>query len=398
MDRNSNKKEAAENPNRARTFYYVNIILLCALTLISLFFALVVFFRLRTRGTDGVRKMYTEKQIRNIREAAAEKEKKDLLLRIQTSLESGQSTTRMLREIFDDSIVVVEDGRYYFYPMVDGVKKNPLAAASLVRDGDMIRYEGKTPAVEIRRGVLLTDENGKVDWDRLAGSGITEVTIRAGTVTEAGFLPDSQFTRNCSSAAERELRFRMSIDLQEPAGADVLEDAADAVREMIERYGGSADAINEESGAPEESAGTTDPSVILRILPAERLSEEMAPGAAGNGPEKSEGRESLTDTGAGDGSRSEKKWTASLKSLCGRIEDAGGAPVIGAGLYTFAARIDLESLTRYDRWLTDHEEAASFPYRFSFWEYSAEGNAEGVPASSILYVYLHIPDPEVLEK
>ena len=29
MDRNSNKKEAAENPNRARTFYYVNIILLC---------------------------------------------------------------------------------------------------------------------------------------------------------------------------------------------------------------------------------------------------------------------------------------------------------------------------------------------------------------------------------
>lgn len=396
MDRNSKKKEAAKNPNRARTFYYVNILFLCTITLISLFFALVVYFRLRTRGTDGVRKMYTDKQILGIREAAAEKERRDLLLRIQTSLESGRSTTRMLREIFDDSIVVVKDGRYFFYPMVPGVEKNPLAAASLVRDGDLIRYEGEAPAVAITRGVLLSDENGKVDWDRLAGSGITEVTVSAGTVTEAGFIPDSQLARNCKNAADRELRLRLSVDLREPAGEDVLADAAEAVRQVYGEYGisgGENPGERVASGENEDRTGAADPSVILRILSAEGHPEAAASDKETPGSDGKDIKEEAAGTEAGEESRQKRAWTASLQGLCSRIEESGGIPVIGGGLYTFAARIDLEGLAQYDRWLTDHEETASFPYRFSFWEYSAEGNTEGVPAASVLYVHLDAPVP-----
>ena len=116
MSQLNKNQESADNPNRRHSLYLVNIIFMCCLTIVSLVFALVVFFRLRTHGTDGVRQLYTKGQIESIRENAASNARNDLLLEIQSSLESGRSTTQMLREIFDDSIVVVNGGRYYFYP------------------------------------------------------------------------------------------------------------------------------------------------------------------------------------------------------------------------------------------------------------------------------------------
>lgn len=392
MQKNAGKKGAAENPNRARTLYYINILFLCALALVSLLFAMIVYFRLRTRGTDGVRKLYTQKQIEGIREEAAKKEKRELLLQIQTSLESGRGTTRMLREIFTDSIVVENDGQYYFYPLAEGVERNPLAPASLVRREDDILYEGASPAVGLTPGILLSDENGKIDWDRLAGSRAAEATIRAGTVTEKGFVPDIQFERNCRKAAEQGMPVRMCIEVKSPARDGALEgavkvlrrcagsygirrDAADAPREKAPAAGTGEEAEDGTAGpgaGPEDgSGGALEPTVLLRLTAADLLPDE-----------------------GGDG----EAWTACVQRLCRLLEKEGLEPVLGAGPYAFAARLDMKDLGSHARWLVDHGDAADFPYRFSYWEYSAQGRVEGVPASSVLYVRLCITDDiEVLE-
>ncbi len=101
---NKNDKEHRSHPH---TLYLVNIIFLCCLTIASLLFALITFFGVSGRGMAGMRKFYTARQIDSIREEAEEKERRSILLQIQSSLESGRSTTQMLREIFYESKTIV---------------------------------------------------------------------------------------------------------------------------------------------------------------------------------------------------------------------------------------------------------------------------------------------------
>ena len=404
MSQFDNKKERAVNPNRRRSLYLANTIFLCCLTLVSLLFALIVYFRLRTRGTDGIRQLYTEGQIRSIEENAAANARNDLLLEIQSSLESGRSTTQMLREIFDDSIVVVSGGRYYFYPLEEDVEKNPLLPGMVYWSEGMILYSGDTQNVRFSRGILLSDDNGKIDWNRLADSEVEEMTITAGILTEDRFTPDQQFERNCRKAVEKGKRISLCLEVTGPAGKEPVSEAVEAIQNMTDLFGirelpeeeekgegsdesgkasGDASQNASETGAdngattemavPEDAADiqipaaedAIDPTVVLRIHTAEEFSD--------------------------DGS-DRKAWTSALKYLCNRLKSADLRPVIGAGLYTCAAQIDLSQLAQYDRWLIDHEETASFPYSFSFWEYSVEGDMEGVPGKSVLYVRVSTPD------
>lgn len=391
MSQMNKNQESAENPNRKHSLYLANIIFLSSLTIVSLLFALIVFFRLRTYGTDGIRQLYTKRQIELLEENAAENARNDLLLEIQSSLASGRSTTQMLREIFDDSIVVVSGGKYYFYPLADQVEKNSFTPGTLSQNDGMVAYSGDMPSVQISRGILLSDNNGRIDWDRLADSGIEETTVTAGILQGNRFVPDQQFQRNCEKAVAKGKRISFCLEVAEPAGKEAVVEAFNAVREMTDLYGVRKLPSGEAGNGPDRSAITTpageagagsteevpeealvkegaiDPTLVLRIRTQEELSDD--------GEDKAE-------------------WTKSIKALCRMTQEYGLSPVIGAGLYTSAAQIDLASLPEYDRWLIDHEETPSSPYSFSFWEYNGEGDMEGVPGKSILYARVTIPGGE----
>ena len=394
MSQTNQKKDTKGNPNRIRTIYLANIIFLCCLTLISLAFALFVFFRLRMRGSDGYRSLYTEGQIRSIEEKAAAQERESLLLEIQSSLESGRSATQMLREIFEDSIVVVNGDRYYFYPGIDGIDKNPLAPGTLVTDGDQVIYAGVKPAAYLSRGALVSDDNGKIDWERLGDSGIEEIVLSAGDLEGDRFIPDQQFERNCRKAVEKGKRISLCLEVSEPPADTAVDEAMTVIGKAVELYGLRDLPQKEEStqkeentadqgdmssdGAEDSGAGQTsepsqgeagsaeaaiDPTILFRLRAVENLSDDGSDKTA---------------------------WTDSLKLLGGEAQAGGLHPVIGTDLHTCAAQIDLSGLSEYERWVIDHEETLSFPYSFDFWEYSAEGNMEGVPGKSILYVRVEV--------
>ena len=402
MSRMNNQRDPSDNPNRKHSMYLFNIIFLSCLTIASLMFALFVFFRLRTRGTDGIRQFYTKGQISKIEETDAVNARNDLLLEIQSSLESGRTTTQMLREIFSDSIVVVSGGRYYFYPLAEDVERNSLDAGELIAAEERVSYGGESHSVQVSHGVLLSDNNGKVDWGRLADSGIEEVTVCAGILDERRFVPDQNFERNCRYAVEKGKRISLSLEVHGPAGRESVEEAMAAIRAVTDLYGfrdlpekdkdqeeisaeeDPEDRGSEQSGSPAEDGGDSagdsdgeenepvsgregaiDPVLVLRIRTVEELSDD------------GEDRE---------------EWTDCVKELCRASDDAGIRPVIGAGLFTSAAQIDMEELADQERWLIDHEETASYPYSFSFWEYSAEGSMEGVPGKAILYARIEVSD------
>ena len=94
----------------------------------------------------------------------------------------------------------------------------------------------------------------------------------------------------------------------------------------------------------------------------------------------------------------QKAWTETVRTLCEQISGENIETVIGAGIYTFAAQIDLKKVDSFDRWLIDHEDTASFPYRFSYWEYSREGHLAGVPGDSFLYARITMPEQILIEE
>ena len=63
MDRKNVKKDEKMNSNKVRIIMLWNIIFLSCLTIAALLFAMFVFFRLRVRGTDGIRKFYSDEEI-----------------------------------------------------------------------------------------------------------------------------------------------------------------------------------------------------------------------------------------------------------------------------------------------------------------------------------------------
>lgn len=396
MNQINNKQEAAENPNRKRTLYLFNIIFLCILTILSLVFAMIVFFRLRTRGTDGIRQLYSQKQIEKIEETSAANARNELLLEIQSSLESGRSTTQMLREIFDESLVVVSGGKYYFYPLEEDVEKNTIESGTLhVSEGTVV-YTGDDSSIRLSHGILLSDNNGKIDWNRLADSAVEECVVNVGFFKDNRFVRDGQFERNCRLAVEKGKHISLCLEMLQAPDEDAVAQGLEAVKEMTDLYGlrpipegllpadsgeakeqssagvdaGDA-AATQESSEDEEtgdsSEGAIDPTLLLRIRTEEDLS---------------------------DGNPDKEEWTDSLKNLCQSTEKQDMLPVIGASLLTSAVQIDLSAVSSYDRWLIDHEDSASCPYSFSFWEYSTEGSAEGVPGKAIMYVRLTSTESE----
>ena len=388
MDRKNNKKDETSNPNRVRTAYLWNIIFLSALTIMSLVFALFVFFRLRTRGTDGLRKMYSDAQIRKIREDAAERERQVMLAKMQNALESGKGTTLMLREAFTNQIIVVSEGKYYFYPVDENVEKTPVPSGMIsCEDGKTVEYSGTYPEMTFLYGALISDDNGRIDWGRLAASDISEVTIRAGTLKSKKFSADGQFERNCRKARENNIPAMICVEVEDPSGQDVIAETADRIEKMASENGladvagsasgdsGTADsaasdssaknAAEEKPGASPAAAGgepaapeESKPTVVLRIRNVEKLAEN----------EKDRG-----------------KWTETVSSLCGELEARGFRVMVGGSIQTFAAQIDISEIAGYDRWLVDHEMSVSFPYSISCWEYTRDGRLGGVPGESLLY-------------
>lgn len=373
MSRKKNENKKPGSLSRHRTVYLLNIIFMSCLTLASLLFAMVIFFRVRTRGTDGLRRLYTDSQISAIKEEAAGEGKKQIKDEIRSSMESGDSTTGMLRKIFDDRIVVVSGGRYAFYPVADNVEESPIEPGALAHHGsETAEYEGDSAGVELQKGALLSDDNGKIDWDRLSESGIPEVVIRGGRIRTRGFVEDHEAERNLREAIKRKIPFMLCLEMEDTAGSTTLFDAADDMVSLLERSawgeeggaGSTREALQGEGTYNEALRTDTNPvRILIRIQSREDLSID------------SSGR---------------KLWDDSVGSLCGELEHKGLQPVVGGSVYTFAALIDPASLARYERWLIDHEEYMYFPYYVTFWEYSRDGHLEGVPGKSLLYTRIRI--------
>lgn len=152
MKTNASGRKDNGNPNRDRTLYLINVIILCLMTLAALCACFFIFLRYRkaSRDLSAVKKqiaaiegkdktLYTadelESRVAGAKVQVASQTRSEILMQIQSSLESGNSTAAILRGIFPDDIVVVSGGRYYFYPVLSGLAANGFRSSDFKTDG-----------------------------------------------------------------------------------------------------------------------------------------------------------------------------------------------------------------------------------------------------------------------
>lgn len=348
--------DTTSNPNVRRSLYYANIIFLCFLTIISQVFAMFVFFRPWVGKKNNRKRLYSESQIEEIMETSARKERGELLSQMQSYLESGDSAVTAMRKVYQDRFIAVLGEKYFFFPVSEKVEKNQFAADAFLKEKDEIIYKADAPAAYITKGAYISDDNGRIDWDRLERGGLHEVMISAGSVNAEKFVADEQADRNCRKAVQKGIRAGLSIEMDEPASEEVLAEAAAFAEDLYQKYGSLAGTGTQNAGIDTDIAG---PGVLVRVTTRE-------------------------DTDL-DG-RGKDQWTQAVSLLCEKIKDKGKEPLLGMSLFSCGAQVDMESLKDYKRWIIDPAESPVFPYSFLFWEYEGDGHVHGVPGVCPLYV------------
>ncbi len=325
MDAKKVKKDKALNPNKVRTIYLWNIIFLSLLVIVSLLFALLVYFRLRTKGTDGIRTLYSDQQIRMIKSEAANREHQIMLAKMRSSLESGEGTTLMIREMFSDQMVVLSEGKYYFYPISDDVEKNRIPSGLLTcEDGRKVEYRGTYPSMTLVHGALISDDNGRIDWDRLLQNNIDELTIRAGRLEAKKFTEDLQFERNCSEALKKDMPFMMSLEVDSPADEDVVSKTAEKIYDMVSQSG-LMEKSAKNNGAESDTAESKEESGtgVSEEKSGAGKSEEKS--GTGVSEEKSDAGEPKEESGAGEPKTGSVKGEPQGESPVGETKEGSGA-------------------------------------------------------------------------
>ena len=338
------------NSNHKRTFYFLNILFMCAITAASLAMAAVCFVRLeRLRAEKTVEgTVYTDAQIEKIRYSSGMTAKNNLLLQIQSSFESGNSTISMLRDLFPDDLVVMWEGRYYFYPVNKNLEKNVFGETDfdLGEDGFM-EYLGDNEAVAVSCGIDVSSLNGEIDWEMVAEDGIAFAILRAAVRDSDGELAaDERFEENLGGARSAGLRTGCYVNL------DV--DSEEAAEELAEFVLDNLGISQEEMGAP----------IAVRVQVPDHTS-------------------SLSQ-------QTREEWTQSVKAFCTRIHKAGYEPVIYASTAAFNMLLNMNELEQYGKWLADYGDYLYFPYKFSYWQYSIKGTVAGIEGDVPLDLYVTV--------
>ena len=333
-----NREPEKSNPNHRKVFYFLNILFMCMITAASLAMTVILFVRLeRLRSEKQVEgSIYTDSQIEKIRYGAAQAERNRLLLEIQSSFESGNSTISMLRNLFPGDLVVMWEGRYYFYPVDRNLQTNPFSETDFAQgEKGGMDYIGEDAGVSVNRGVDVSALNGEINWAKVAEEQIAFAMIRAAVRNTDGELAqDERFQENMSGAKSVGLRIGCYVDLDA--------DSEKAAEEIADFVLSNLSMSQQEMGAP----------VAVRVQ--------------------------IPDHTSSLSGQTREEWTQGVRAFCAKIKKAGYEPVIYANTAAFHMLLNMAELEEYDKWIADYGDYLYFPYKFKCWQYSLKGTVNGI--------------------
>lgn len=200
-------------------------------------------------------------------------------------------------------------------------------------DGNFITYSGSDAVC--KTGVDVSNHNGDIDWQAVAGSGIDFAMISVGYrgYTEGSLNLDTYFTDNIEGALA--------------AGLDV---------------------------------GVYFFSQAVTMAEAEEEAEFVLAHISGydiSYPVVFDWETVTSDTGRTHGMNTATVTNCAI-AFCHAISEAGYCPMVYFNKTAAAVYYDLSRLTAFDYWLASYSDIPGFSYDFQMWQYSCTGEVDGI--------------------
>ncbi|MCR5557656.1 MAG: glycoside hydrolase family 25 protein [Butyrivibrio sp.] len=256
--------------------------------------------------------------------------------KIQSKLEAGEGTTSTIRSLFPEQMVVASGGRYYFLPISDNIEHHGFADTDFeIDDNGYLQYLGNDESVKIANGIDVSRFQGKIDWKKVAESGIDFAFIRVGLrgTSEGKLLVDDMFETNIKGAIENGIKVGVYIYSQALNEEEAKEEAR-LVLDNIEPYNITYPVVIDIESADSETARTN-----------ELTSDE---------------------------------YEIVAKTFCDMVKSAGYEPMIYGNVKSFTLLMDAEDVDEYGIWIAYYGTPLYYPYHFNVWQYSSTGKINGI--------------------
>lgn len=234
-------------------------------------------------------------------------------------------------------------------PVLDFVPVNCwLAEGFSMEDG---RASYRADGVEARLGVDVSHMQGKIDWEAVADDGVEFAMIRAGGrgygVNTGTLYEDTRFHENLKGAQAAGLQVG-SYFFSQATSAQEAEEEARFLLDLL------------------EGAELTGPVVF--------------------------DWENIDYAAARTDNVDVATLTAAAQAFCQTIEQAGYQPMIYLNQYMAYLRYNLAQVCSYPFWLAQYGEAPDFPYEFWMWQYTDQGQVNGIRGNVDLNLFFAPPE------
>ena len=227
-------------------------------------------------------------------------------------------------------------------PTMPDVRRHSYSWDNLTEENGRYYYESDT--WQSRTGIDVSYFQGEIDWEQVKNDGIDFAIIRLGFrgYGTGNIVIDEQFISNINGALNAGLEVGVYFFSQAVTQDEAVREA-ETVLSMIENY------------------QITYPVVYdLEII---------------------------DDNGSRTRDLTSETMTANAAAFCSVIEDAGYDAVYYATLRTALLKYDMAQLTDYDLWYVQSEEEPAIPYDFIMWQYTSEGEVDGIEVNVSLNQY-----------
>ena len=185
-----------------------------------------------------------------------------------------------------------------------------------------------------RRGLDVSEHQGKIDWEAVRAAGFDFAFIRIGYrgYSVGDIFPDDYARENLAGAKAAGL----DVGVYFYAQAISTEEAAEEARWCLDFLQGEA-----------------------LDLPLVYDWEYVSPSARTGGMNR-------------------KILTACVQTFCETVEAAGYHPAVYFNNHVSRDLLDLEAIAQYPFWLAQYKSQMNYPYRVDFWQYTETGTVPGI--------------------
>ena len=242
-------------------------------------------------------------------------------------------STAFLRKLFPEQIVYLDNGQVTFTDYDPNLVLNTYDWDNLVITDDKYDYM-LTDMSQAIQGIDVSKFQGDIDWTAVAADGIEFAFLRVGYrgYTEGMIYGDDYFHQNAQSAIDNGINVGVYFFSQATTTEEAVEEANFVLNE-IKDYRISYPIVfdmEDISGAVERISNLTKAEI-----------------------------------------------TAITIAFCDKIAEAGYTPMIYGNSHWFFSKLDLEQVTKYDKWYAQYSSEPYYPYEFTVWQYSNSGIVNG---------------------